>query len=252
MFFHYSLFLTPFLLLCSFLLTRYYISAARNLQRLHRVSYSPIITILSETINGIETIRAEKVEANFKRKIYQRLDDHYAVHLYIEGCEKWFKICQGIFSHFFFGIILVVALFNKNQVSAQAIGLVLNNSEMFTLGIVKLLELYSKIEVSMVCLERCEAYTEIQGEKIPNEKDNIEIEKKFNIGKIYENLKDEKKFIRKIKQKWPSQGKIEFKGFSARYRPNTPIVLNNINLVINPYEKFGIVGRTGSGKSSFI
>ena len=37
-----------------------------------------------------------------------------------------------------------------------------------------------------------------------------------------------------------------------RYRPNLPLVLKNVDFHIKPREKVGVVGRTGSGKSSMI
>ena len=43
---------------------------------------------------------------------------------------------------------------------------------------------------------------------------------------------------------------IKFITFSVKYRPNCKIVLNNINLEINETEKIGIIGRTGSGKTT--
>ncbi|KAF7688086.1 hypothetical protein HF521_014092 [Silurus meridionalis] len=45
---------------------------------------------------------------------------------------------------------------------------------------------------------------------------------------------------------WPQEGAITFQNYSMRYRENTQIVLNQLNLTINPQEKLGIVGRTGS------
>ena len=37
-----------------------------------------------------------------------------------------------------------------------------------------------------------------------------------------------------------------------RYRPELPLVLNQVSFGISPGEKIGIVGRTGSGKSSLM
>lgn len=50
---------------------------------------------------------------------------------------------------------------------------------------------------------------------------------------------------------WPSQGKIEFNNASMRYRDG-PLVLKDITMEINGGEKIGVVGRTGSGKSSLM
>ncbi|GMO63741.1 MAG: ABC transporter ATP-binding protein [Rickettsiales bacterium] len=45
---------------------------------------------------------------------------------------------------------------------------------------------------------------------------------------------------------------IEFKNVVFRYKENLPLVFENFNLLINAGEKVGLVGHTGSGKSSFV
>ncbi|MBQ5500682.1 MAG: ABC transporter ATP-binding protein, partial [Mycoplasmataceae bacterium] len=45
-------------------------------------------------------------------------------------------------------------------------------------------------------------------------------------------------------------GKIEFCNFSVKYRPDTKIILKNLTFTIKSGEKIGVVGRTGSGKST--
>lgn len=49
---------------------------------------------------------------------------------------------------------------------------------------------------------------------------------------------------------WPASGSLRIENLSARYSQDGPEVLKNINLEIKSGERIGIVGRTGSGKSS--
>ena len=50
----------------------------------------------------------------------------------------------------------------------------------------------------------------------------------------------------------PSDGSITFTSFSTRWRPGLPLCLKNVSLSIPSGAKVGIVGRTGSGKSSLL
>jgi len=73
-------------------------------------------------------------------------------------------------------------------------------------------------------MERCLNYTEIEGEGTPNEVETPE--------------------------NWPSTGSIEFLDYCVKYRPDKEMVLKNLDISIESGEKIGIVGRTGSGKST--
>ena len=56
----------------------------------------------------------------------------------------------------------------------------------------------------------------------------------------------------KLPASWPDAGRIEFKNLQMRYRQDTPLVLKGITATIEPAQRVGIVGRTGSGKSSLL
>ncbi|MFN3715072.1 MAG: hypothetical protein ACK4SX_15580, partial [Alcanivoracaceae bacterium] len=49
-------------------------------------------------------------------------------------------------------------------------------------------------------------------------------------------------------ESWPALGRLEFKDVVMRYRPELPPALRGVSFVVQPGEKVGVVGRTGSGK----
>uniref|UniRef100_A0A453AEK8 ABC transporter domain-containing protein n=1 Tax=Aegilops tauschii subsp. strangulata TaxID=200361 RepID=A0A453AEK8_AEGTS len=51
---------------------------------------------------------------------------------------------------------------------------------------------------------------------------------------------------------WLQRGDIDIKDLEVRYRPNTPLILKGITMSIRSGEKIGVVGRTGSGKSTLV
>lgn len=51
---------------------------------------------------------------------------------------------------------------------------------------------------------------------------------------------------------WPPAGLIKFRNVELKYQKFGVSVLKNINFNIYPGEKIGIVGRTGSGKSTVL
>jgi len=51
---------------------------------------------------------------------------------------------------------------------------------------------------------------------------------------------------------WPWKGHISFDNVSMRYNPVSPLVLKNVNIDLPPGTTLGVVGRTGSGKSSLL
>lgn len=53
-------------------------------------------------------------------------------------------------------------------------------------------------------------------------------------------------------KQWPSNGDIKFTELSLTYYPEGPAALKKIIMYIEGHSKVGVVGRTGSGKSSIV
>ena len=51
---------------------------------------------------------------------------------------------------------------------------------------------------------------------------------------------------------WPQNPTINIENLNIRYRKGLPLVIKNLSLSIQDFEKVAIVGRTGSGKSTLM
>jgi len=51
---------------------------------------------------------------------------------------------------------------------------------------------------------------------------------------------------------WPSSGAIKFEDVCLRYFPGAPLALRHVSFTIADAEKVGVVGRTGSGKTTML
>ena len=222
-----SLLILPLLVYVQIKIMNFYLNGGRSLNRLEGSMRSPIISVFSETIPGVTTIRACNLEDKFKEKFFSKLNNFYKILLYQSGATNWFGLTLNLISFILLLVILAFAILFKNTLSPRSIGLILSYSMKLNDYLYSLLSRISKMEKHITSVERCDSFTEIV-----QERDYI-LDSDSSMTSFGKN------------------GKISFVKFSVRYRPETPITLNNISLTINPGEKVGVVGRTGSGKSTF-
>ena len=227
-----TIYASPLIAYFAYLLLKYFITAGRDLNRLNGISRSPAISLFSETILGITTIRTFKQEKPSKKKFHERLDEHFGVMLYKYGTDNWFCMSLDLISHLYLGFVLGGAIFRIDSFDAKTVGIMLDYSSDFSEELLEVFEQGTHVEKSLISLERCDAFT-----KLPSE--NYEDEKILN-KKMY-SLED---------KSWPNEGKVSYENYSMKYRPNCDLALKDVNININSKEKIGIVGRTGSGKSS--
>ena len=223
------LILSPLLIFIGFYLTNYCINAARDLNRLESISRSPILSLYSETVLGLYTIKTFQVEENFKEKFFDNLDVYYSIINFKYGSESYFDLSFDLNTIAYISFILIYAIIFKNFFSAKSISLLVKYSISFSDEILNSINFIINIEKSMISIERCDNFTKIKSE-------NYEINKSID-----NNL---------IKKNWPKKGNIKFENVNIRYRPHLDLTLKNISFSINNNEKIGIVGRTGSGKST--
>ena len=225
------LILSPLLLLIGYYLTKFYINAGRDLNRLDGISRSPILSLYSESLIGLNTIKAFNKEDNLKEIFFNKLDDYFSVVNFKFGSSSFFDLAFDLVTIIFISFILIYVIIFQDNFSPQGVSLLIKYSISFSDEILNAISHLIEIEKSMISIERCINFTKIIQEKS---------------GEI-------KSIDNPLKQNnWPKEGNIKFENYTMRYRKNLQPTLQNINLDIKSNEKIGIVGRTGSGKSSLF
>ena len=224
----YSLILVPFLIFIGFSWAKFNIKCSRNLYRIEGIARSPILNIINEAIPGNIIIRAYNAEKYYLDKFYKRIDEHFKIRIILNGTGNLHDLFLNFLSIIFVIFLVIFCLIYKNNFSASQIGLILTYYEIINTSIFRGLHTFKRFQNSMVDFERCVLLTNCPREKKPKEN----------------------KLLNLLDNTWPLNGKIQFENYSVKYREDTELVLKNINLIINPNEKIGIVGRTGSGKST--
>ena len=227
-----TIYVSPIIIILAVIIVMYFISAGRDLDRINGISRSPIISLFSETILGITTIRTFKQEIPSKNKFYKRLDDHFGVMLYRYGTDNWLCMSLDLISHIYLTYVLIRAIIGMDKFDAAAVGIMLDYSIEFSEQLLEAFEQGTQVEKSLINLERCDAFRHLPTENYENDKLS---EKEFDLSD----------------KSWPAEGKVNFDNYSMKYRNDCDLALRDINIEIKPKEKIGIVGRTGSGKSSF-
>jgi ATP-binding cassette subfamily C (CFTR/MRP) protein 1 len=225
----YSIIYMPFVLIVGYFITRFYLKGSRPLTRLEAISRSPILNTISETIPGYASIRAFGKEEVYCKKFYQKINDCFNINICIRGINMWLQEMFKFLSIFYLIYLVTKTCFNEETATAQSVGITFTYSVVLQDNLGWAFSIAANLENIMISLERCLQYTRIKSEK-PSEikpKDE-ELEKK----------------------NWPQEGRIRFENYSVRYRPTTEVVLKNLNFQIEGNEKVGVVGRTGSGKST--
>ena len=218
----------PLMLFMEYRIFLFYIKGGRALNFLETFTRGAIITKFSETLNGISSIRGFEYQENFRKVYHEKLDDFYKVLIYQNGTSGWFALNLDLICFFLLFFILTFSWIFQKLVNPIVLGLLIGYTLKMIENTYGFFEQYITFEKMYSSMDNCEAYTHIVQEK------NFKLRSDKNIKK--------KNFIK--------NGQIIFKDYSVKYRPYTDLVLKNINCTINPGEKIGIVGRTGSGKTT--
>ncbi|XP_065588705.1 ATP-binding cassette sub-family C member 6 isoform X1 [Cyrtonyx montezumae] len=204
----------------------FYVVTSCQLRRMEAASRSPIYSHISETFQGSSVIRAYKDQERFILKSNFLVDENLRICFPGAVADRWLATNLEFLGN---GIVLFAALFaaiGRTHLSPGTAGFSISYALQITGVLNWMVRSWTEIENNIVSVERVSEYS-----RTPKEAPWTLSNKLHG-------------------QVWLTEGRIEFRNYSLRYRPNLELALKHINLTINGKEKIGITGRTGAGKST--
>ncbi|KAJ6387922.1 hypothetical protein OIU77_026478 [Salix suchowensis] len=207
---------------------QYYIPSARELSRLIGVCNAPVIQNFAETISGATTIRSFDKESRFQ-ELNMRLTDAYSrPRFHNSGAMQWLCFRMDMLSSITFAFCLLLLVSFPERINPAIAGLAVTYALGLHMAQFVLIYCFCHCENKLISVERILQYI-----SIPAEPPLV----------IEANRPD---------HSWPSHGEVDIINLQVRYAPHMPLVLRGLACTFPGGKKTGIVGRTGSGKSTLI
>jgi ABC-type multidrug transport system fused ATPase/permease subunit len=203
--------------------TKYSRYSSRDLQRLENITKTPIFVGFSEVMSGLSSIRAFDLTDHFGARCERVVDVNNAVALIASCAEKWLALRLDVLA----AALVALCALTPFLVGADPAfaGLALAYSFELSGFLKHFAKMSADLEKKFAAVERVVEKSRMDIEEPPERLPT-----------------DDPKF--------PVDGSVVFENVELRYRPGLPLALCGVNFRLEDAQRAGIVGRTGSGKSS--
>ncbi|KAH8376592.1 hypothetical protein KR093_000185, partial [Drosophila rubida] len=205
-----------------------YRHASRDIKRLSSNAMSPLYTHFTETLQGLSTIRSMRASARFQRDFQGKLEESTKAQLSSAAAQQWLALrLQLLGSLLVGGAAMLAAITSSHATNPGFVGLCISYALSITGQLGDLLHAVAETEQELVAVERVDQYLQLE----PEQNADGSADPPFG---------------------WPTQGVLSFKQVQLSYREHLTPALRGISFETEAFERIGIVGRTGAGKSSLL
>lgn len=209
--------------------TKKYMKVAREIKRIESLKRAPALSLIGETSYGSVMIRNYKQEHIFMEMVKSSFENYLVAAGNTFMCSRWISIVTDSFSSILIGCVAILAVLSKEinyTNNAAFVGVALTNVFKITSLLSFTIKILADTELQFNAVERMKEYI-----------DKPEVEASWDSPEVRE-------------PDWPSKGVIVATNLKYKYRADTPYVIKGLSFTIESFQKVGVVGRTGSGKST--
>ncbi|XP_010262193.1 PREDICTED: ABC transporter C family member 8-like [Nelumbo nucifera] len=223
------LFVAIIALLSTQYIQRYYLASARELIRINGTAKAPVMNYAAETSLGVVTIRAFDMTKRFFHNYLNLIDTDASLFFHSNAALEWLIMrVEAVQNLTLITGALLLVFIPQGTIPPGFVGLSLSYALTLTGTQVFMTRWYCNLANYIISVERIKQFMHI-----PSEPPAIVDDKR-------------------TPPSWPPYGRIDFMDLKIRYRPNAPLVLKGITCTFKEGTRVGVVGRTGSGKSTMI
>ncbi len=204
-------------------------ATSRQINRMEALSQSPLFAHVSETQGGLTTIRAMRQQDRFRQGLSERLEINQRILIARLAADRWLSIHLDSLGALLVGITAVLAACFSDAIGWELAGLSVTHALAVTVTFARAVHTFAELECGMNSVERVQEYAGLPGEGFKGNGQPAS-----------------------PPVQWPDAGRVEIKDLELRYRPDLEPSLKDISFTIGAGEKLGVIGRTGSGKSSLL
>ncbi|KAL7823946.1 P-loop containing nucleoside triphosphate hydrolase protein [Trichoderma gracile] len=218
----------PFVITILLMIQRFYVRTSKQLRILEIEHKAPLYSHFLESINGLATIRAFGWTTPYSTKNLALLDSAQKPSYLLNCIQRWLTLVLDLVVAVLTVLLVVFAVVLRGKLNPSLLGVALVNMMNLGLNLKGIILAWSQLETSLGAVTRIKNFEETTPSELLPEENYMPPEE------------------------WPSRGSIDFVNLSVQYDSTSHPVLTNITLPIPPSQKLGLVGRSGSGKSSLI
>uniref|UniRef100_A0A8K9XWT5 ATP-binding cassette, sub-family C (CFTR/MRP), member 9 n=1 Tax=Oncorhynchus mykiss TaxID=8022 RepID=A0A8K9XWT5_ONCMY len=211
-----------------YFIQKYFRVASKDLQDLDDSTQLPLLCHFSETAEGLTTIRAFRHESRFKQKMLELTDTNNTAYLFLSAANRWLEVRTDYLGAVIVLTAAVASIWSSGKnLPSSMVGLGLTYALTVTNYLNWVVRNLADLEVQMAAVKKVNSFLSTESENYEGSMDTTQ-----------------------VPEDWPQHGEIKIQDLCVRYDPLLKPVLKHVNAYINPGQKVGICGRTGSGKSS--
>ncbi|TGJ88504.1 hypothetical protein E0Z10_g256 [Xylaria hypoxylon] len=218
----------PFVVFVLYLIQRFYLRTSRQLRLLELETSAPLFSHFIESLSGLVTIRAFGWTGGYTNKTNKLLDQSQKPFYLLLCIQRWLVLVLDLVVAGLAVLLVGLAVALRSKINPGFLGIALVQLTSLSHALTSLVQFWTLLETSLGAISRIKDFSETTpAEAIAEESSEPP-------------------------SNWPNQGALTFDSVSASYEDDGPLILTDVSFSLKGGQKVGIIGRTGSGKSSTV